>query len=116
MRIWSRSLAAILTLAVLSAPVHADVARARKSAAPEAVRTRLEALGEARASTDATLARLTPAETRFFAADPSRVQVVGVQQDFFTGESVNLWYETLLGGFMLAAGVGGLYFMTHNRE
>lgn len=42
--------------------------------------------------------------------------MVGAQQDFFTGQSVNLWYESVAGLGMLAVGVGAVYFMTHNRE
>ena len=45
----------------------------------------------------------------------SKLHPVG-QQDMFAGQTVNLWFESVGGAVMLAAGLGTGYYMLHNRE
>jgi hypothetical protein len=117
MRIVNR-LAALLALGVFAAPLYADVVPARKAKADKdaaAVETRLVDLGVDSAAAKASAERLTPSELRFFAADTGRLQPVG-QQDMFSGQTVNMWYESLGGAALLAGGFGLAYYMIHNNE
>jgi hypothetical protein len=118
MRTWQRSVAAIVTLCVMSAPLYADVVPARKAKADRdaaKVEERLVTLGVDAAAAKAGAERLTPSELGYFAGDPARLQPVG-QQDQFSGQSVNMWYESLGGAAFLAAGFGLAYYMVHNNE
>jgi len=118
MRIWQKSAAAIVTLCVFAAPLHADIVPARKAKADRdaaVVETRLVALGVESAAAKASADRLTPAELRFFAADTERLQPVG-QQDMFAGQTVNMWFESIGGACFLAGGLGLAYYMIHNNE
>lgn len=110
--------AAALAFCVFAAPLYADIVPARKAKADRdaaAVEERLVALGVDAASAKSSADKLSPSELSFFASDPLRVQSVG-QQDMFAGQSVNLWYESLGGAAMLAAGLGLAYYMIHNNE
>ncbi len=70
---------------------HVPSRRARDAAAAAKVESRLVELGATRQAASEQLASLTPQEISFFAADPSRVQVVS-----------GLWAEEWLmgGGFL----------------
>ena len=110
--------AAALAFCVFAAPLYADVVPARKAKADRdavAVEQRLVALGVDAASAKSSAERLSPSELRFFASDPLRVQSVG-QQDMFSGQTVNMWYESIGGAALLAAGFGLAYYMIHNNE
>jgi hypothetical protein len=118
MRIWQRSAATLVTLCVFAAPLSADVVPARKAKADRdaaKVEERLVALGVDASAAKENAERLTPSELRFFAADTDRVQSVG-QQDMFSGQTVNMWFESLAGAAFLAGGVGLAYYMVHNNE
>ncbi len=90
---------AALVLLVAAPSVSADVARARKPADAAKVASRLEAVGLPASTAAAQAASLTAPETAFFAADPSRVQVVG---GLTTGE----W----LGSLIILGFVAFIYF------
>jgi hypothetical protein len=118
MRIWQKSAAALVTLCVFAAPLRADVVPARKAKADRdaaTVEVRLVTLGVEAPAAKASAERLTPSELRFFASDAQRIQPVG-QQDMFAGQTVNMWYESLGGAALLAAGFGLAYYMIHNNE
>ena len=118
MRIWQKSAAALVTLCVFAAPLHADVVPARKAKSDKdaaTVETRLVALGVDASTARTSADRLTPAELRFFAADTARLQPVG-QQDMFAGQTVNMWFESIGGACFLAGGLGLAYYMIHNNE
>lgn len=118
MRIWQRSAAALVALCVFAAPVSADVVPARKAKADRdaaKVEDRLVALGVDAAAAKSSADRLTPSELQFFASDPGRLQPVG-QQDMFSGQTVNMWFESLIGAAFLAGGLGLAYYMVHNNE
>jgi hypothetical protein len=110
--------AALLALGVFGAPLYADVVPARKAKADKdaaAVENRLVDLGVDAAAAKASAEKLTPSELRFFAADTARLQPVG-QQDMFSGQTVNMWYESIGGAALLAGGFGLAYYMIHNNE
>jgi len=101
---WGRSVSVVVCAILLARPglAFADVVPARKAKADRdaaAVEKRLASLGvdatEARSSAE----KLTPAELRFFAQNPSRVQNVG-------GLTEGEW----LGGAVFLGLVGFLYF------
>jgi len=118
MRTWTMTGAAFLALSVISAPLFADVVPARKAKADRdaaAVEQRLVTLGMNAGAARGSADRLTPSELRFFATDTSKLHPVG-QQDMFAGQTVNLWFESVGGAVMLAAGLGTGYYMLHNRE
>src|SRR5688572_16633432 len=118
MRTLQRTAAALVTLCVFAAPLYADVVPARKAKADRdaaAVEQRLVALGVDAAAAKSSADQLSASELRFFASDPLRLQSVG-QQDMFAGQTVNLWYESIGGAAMLAAGLGLAYYMVHNNE
>ncbi|MBI4563687.1 MAG: hypothetical protein HY716_03210 [Planctomycetes bacterium] len=119
MREGCRSLLVILVFAVFAAPLCADVVPARRivaEAEAAQVADRLASLGVAARTAAERVESLTAAEIEFFASAPRSVQVAGAEQDFFTGQSVNLWYESLGGAFMLATGIGAGFYMISNRE
>lgn len=118
MRIWQTTAAALLAIGVLAAPLHADVVPPRKAKTDRdaaAVEQRLVSIGVDAPAAKESAARLTPSELRFFAADAARLQTVG-QQDMFSGQTVNMWYESIGGACFLAGGLGLAYYMVHNRE
>jgi hypothetical protein len=118
MRIWTMNGAAFLALSVFAAPLFADVVPARKTKADRdavAVERRLVTLGMDASAARGSADRLTPSELWFFATDTSKLHPVG-QQDMFAGQTVNLWFESIGGAVMLAAGLGTGYYMLHNRE
>lgn len=118
MRTWHKTAAALVALCIFAAPLRADVVPARKAKADKdaaAVENRLVSIGVDSAAAKASANRLTPSELRFFASDTARLQPVG-QQDMFSGQTVNLWYESLAGAAFLAGGFGLAYYMVHNNE
>jgi hypothetical protein len=118
MRMWQKSAAALVTLCVFAAPLSADVVPARKAKADRDAATieqRLVDLGVDAATAKSSAGSLTPSELRFFATDTERLQPVG-QQDMFSGQTVNMWFESIGGAAFLAGGLGLAYYMVHNNE
>ncbi|MBI2932934.1 MAG: hypothetical protein HYY16_14920 [Planctomycetes bacterium] len=112
------ALVVLMTMSVFAAPLYADVLPSRRPVKTDdtaQVARQIVALGvdgvDARAQAEA----LTSSETAFFAEHPARIQVVGAQEDIFSGESDNLWYESLIGLGVLGAGLGTIgYMINHN--
>lgn len=119
MRHWRVSLVSLLIFGVFVLPLSADVVPPRKAGVdPEAERI-LHVLASAGTPSDSAVSSLqclTASELEYFASDPQRVQVAGAQQDFMSGQSINLWYESVGGAVFLAAGVGFGYYWLHLRE
>ncbi len=112
-----RSIIVVLMFAVLATPLWADVLPVRRAAATadaSRVTERVTAMGVKDAP--AHVAALTESDRAYFASHPERVQVVGAQDDFFSGSSQNLWYETLAGAGMLAVGMAAIWLMVTNNE
>ncbi len=113
------SLIVLMAFAVFATPLYADVIPSRRAKAPTdgaKVAERVATLGVQPAAAKSETVELTASDRAFFAAHPERVQVVGAQQDMFSGESNNLWFETIVGGFWLAIGVGLIAYMMTNNE
>jgi hypothetical protein len=113
------SLVVLVAFAVFATPLYADVIpskRAQGAADQARVGDRVSSLGGDTAQAKASAADLTSKDGAFFASHPERVQVVGAQQDMFSGESNNLWFETILGAGWLVAGVGIIAYMLTNNE
>jgi hypothetical protein len=118
MRNWRKSVAAFLALCVFAAPACADVVPARKAKADRdaaKVEERLVSLGAGETEAKSSAGSLTPSELKYFAADTARCQPVG-QQDMFAGQTVNMWWESVVGAGFLALGFGAAYYMIHNNE
>src|SRR5262245_28967831 len=108
----NRVVARVLVFCMLSAPAWADHVPSRRAAAKAdqaKVATRMVELGTTAEAAKDEVARMTAGDVSYFARNVDRVQVVGAAQDLFSGESDNLWYETLGGlGFI---GVGALLLL-----
>ena len=106
MVIAARLVVAVALVGLFYAPAMADVVPTRyadASPAKEQVQARLTELGLQADASRERLARLTPDEAAFFAAQPERVQVVG--QEMWAGQANNLWWEWLFGiGALVGAG------------
>lgn len=110
---------AILTLALFGlfcGPLAADVIPVRyasDSGAKKAVEAKLAASGVEADLAKARAQRLTDDEAAYFAADASRVQVVG--QEMWGGQSDNMWWEWIGGiGALALTGVGIYFFAVAN--
>ncbi len=82
----------------------------------ERVAGRLSELGLAAAEAERQVRSLTSDELAFFSRDLSRVQVVGARQDFFSGDSDNLWYESVAGAGFFAIGMASIFLMVTHKE
>ena len=114
---FARAITVVMAFAVFSTPLFADHIRSRGSKdakATAAVTERLVSLGVERASAERQVKALTDREVAYFAADPTRVQVVGAAQDMFSGQSDLVWYEAIGGAAMLAGGIVMIFFAQSN--
>jgi hypothetical protein len=92
--------------ALFCAPLAADVVPSsypEASPAKAGLETRLTELGVAADTAHERVARLSPEQAAYLAADPARVQLVG--QEMFAGQSNNLWWEWI-GGIAALVGTG----------
>ncbi len=101
-----RSLVVLMVFALFATPLYADVIPSRRAAAAT----------DSTRVPDVKAVPMTQADQAFFAAHPERVQVVGAQQDAFSGQSDNLWFETICGAGFLGLGAGIIWYMLTNNE
>jgi hypothetical protein len=102
----SRLLVAFAVTGLLAHPLYADVIPTRRAGdtteSSKKVQSRLVDLGlSADAAKDQVL-KLTEEQTKYFAASPDRIQLVG-QGEVWGGQSDNLWWEWVFGIAALAA-------------
>src|SRR5687767_925739 len=105
----ARAVSTVTALCLFAQPLFADHVGSRRStpsADASRLAGRLTELGLSPEAAGQQVSALTAGEIAFFSADPARVQVVGAAQDMFSGESDNLWYETIAGGGFLLFGLG----------
>jgi len=101
----SRLLVAFAVAGLLSQPLYADVIPTRRAAdtkdSSQKVESRLVQLGLDADAAKEQVKSLTDDQTKYFAADSERIQLVG--QENWGGQSDNLWWEWVFGILALAA-------------
>ncbi len=105
----SRLLVAFAIAGLCSTPLYADVIPTRRTDdrtdASQKVQARLQQLGLTADAAKDQVQKMTDEQTRYFAASPERVQLVG-QGENWGGQSDNLWWEWLFGiGALVGAGL-----------
>jgi hypothetical protein len=106
-----RLVVGLMLSALFGAPLAADVVPSsypESSSAKAGVQNRLNELGVGADAARERVARLSPEQAAYLAADPARVQVVG--QEMFAGQSNNLWWEWV-GGIAALVGAGILVYV-----
>jgi len=95
----SRLLVALAVSGLLTHPLYADVIPTRRPVdttnSSKKVESRLVQLGVSAEAAKDQIKNLTDEQTRYFAADSERIQLVG--QENWGGQSDNLWWEWLFG-------------------
>jgi hypothetical protein len=103
----SRLLVAVAMAGLFTQSVHADVIPTRRagdtSESAQKVESRLVQLGVSSDAAKEQIQKLTDDQTRYFAGNPERIQLVG--QENWGGQSDNLWWEWVFG---IAALVGAI--------
>lgn len=101
----SRVLVALAVVGLAAQPLYADVIPTRRVSdstdAAQKVQARLVQLGLSADAAKDQVQQLTQEQTRYFAANYDRIQLVG--QENWGGQSDNLWWEWLFGIVALAA-------------
>jgi hypothetical protein len=101
----SRFLVALAVVGLFAAPLYADVIPTRRAAdskeSDQKIQTRLVDLGLTADAAKDQVQKLTVDQSRYFAENPGRVQLVG-QGENFGGQSDNMWWEWVFGIGMLA--------------
>lgn len=101
----SRLVVAFALAGLFAQPIYADVIPTRRAAdakdASRKVETRLVDLGLTADAARDQVQKLTVDQTRYFASNPDRIQLVG-QGENFGGQSDNMWWEWVFGIGMLA--------------
>jgi hypothetical protein len=102
----SRLLVAFAVASLLSQPLYADVIPTRRAAdttTPAAkVESRLVEVGLSADAAKDQVRNLSDDQTKYFAANPERIQLVG-QGENWGGQSDNLWWEWVFGILALGA-------------
>ena len=110
----SRFLVALAVSGLLTHPLYADVIPTRRpgdtSDSSKKVESRLVQLGVSAETAKDQVKNLNDEQTRYFAADSERIQLVG--QENWGGQSDNLWWEWLFGLLFLGAAAGGIAYYT----
>ena len=105
----SRLLVALAAAGLFAQPLYADVIPTRRAGdtkeSSQKVQTRLVELGMTADAAKDQVQQLTTEQTKYFAGNPGRIQLVG-QAENFGGQSDNMWWEWVFGIAMLAVGVG----------
>ena len=105
----SRLLVALALVGLFTQPLYADVIPTRRGGdakeSSQKVQSRLVELGMTADAAKDQVSQLTVEQTKYFAASPERIQLVG-QGENWGGQSDNLWWEWVFGIAMLAVGVG----------
>lgn len=104
----SRLLVALAVAGLFSQPLYADVIPTRRVAdakeTDQKVQSRLVDLGLTADAARDQVQKLTVDQTRYFATNPERIQLVG-QGENFGGQADNMWWEWVFGiGFLAVAG------------
>lgn len=102
----SRFLVALAVVGLFAQPLYADVLPSRRASdtakdSAQKVQTRLVDLGVTADAAKDQVQKLTVDQTRYFADNPDRVQLVG-QGENFGGQSDNMWWEWVFGIGMIA--------------
>jgi len=101
----SRLLVAFAVTGLFAQHLYADVIPSRRTAdtsdSSAKVQTRLVALGLTADAARDQVQKLTVEQTKYFASNVDRIQLVG-QGENFGGQSDNLWWEWLFGIAALA--------------
>ena len=96
----SRLLVALAVSGLLTSPLYADVIPTRRAGdttdSSKKVESRLVTLGVSAEAAKDQVKNLTDDQTRYFASDLDRIQLVG-QGENWGGQSDNLWWEWLFG-------------------
>lgn len=105
----SRLLVAFSAACLFAQPLFADVIPTRRAGdskdSTQKVQSRLVELGLTADAARDQAEKLTVEQTKYFAGNPDRVQLVG-QGENFGGQSDNLWWEWVFGIGMLAVAGG----------
>jgi hypothetical protein len=106
----SRLLVALAVSGLLTNSLYADVIPTRRAGdttdSSKKVESRLVQLGVSAEAAKDQVKNLTDEQTRYFAADSERIQLVG-QGENWGGQSDNLWWEWLF-GILALGGVAAL--------
>lgn len=105
----SRLLVALAVLGLFAQPLCADVIPSRRAAdatdSSKTVESRLVQLGLSADAAKEQVSKLTVDQTKYFAANADRIQLVG-QGENWGGQSDNLWWEWVFGiGMLVIVGV-----------
>ena len=113
----SRLLVALAVASFLCQPLYADVIPTRRAGdtkeSTQKVESRLVQLGMTSDAAKDQVKNLTDEQTRYFAADSERIQLVG--QENWGGQSDNLWWEWVFGTLALA-GVAALIIIEVGKD
>jgi len=105
----SRLLVALALVGLFAQPLYADVIPTRRAGdakeSSQKVQSRLVELGMTADAAKDQVQQLTVEQTKYFAGNPGRIQLVG-QAENFGGQSDNMWWEWVFGLAFLAVGVG----------
>jgi len=114
----SRLLVALAVSGLLTSPLYADVIPTRRagdtSESSKKVESRLVQLGVSADDAKNQVRNLTDDQTRYFAADSERIQLVG--QENWGGQSDNLWWEWLFGILALGAAAAIIVIAVNNNN
>jgi hypothetical protein len=115
----SRLLVALAVAGLFAQPLYADVIPTRRAAdtsdSSKKVESRLTGLGLSADAAKDQVQKLTDEQTRYFAASPDRIQLVG-QGENWGGQSDNLWWEWIFGIVALAAAGAVILIAVHNAN
>ena len=99
-------------------PCLADVIPTRRAAdttdSSKKVESRLQQLGVSADAAKEQVRNLTDDQTKYFAADSERIQLVG--QENWGGQSDNMWWEWVFGILAIAAAGAIILIAVHNAD
>jgi len=114
----SRLLVALAVAGFLAQPLYADVIPTRRAAdttdSSKKVESRLQQLGVSADAAKEQVRNLTDDQTKYFAADSERIQLVG--QENWGGQSDNMWWEWVFGILAIAAAGAIILIAVHNAD
>jgi len=114
----SRFLVALAASGLLTHSLYADVIPTRRAGdttdSSKKVESRLVQLGVSSEAAKDQVKNLTDDQTRYFAADSERIQLVG--QENWGGQSDNLWWEWLFGILALGGAAAIIVIAVNNNN
>ena len=121
-----RSAALVMILAVFAAPLAADeiptrLPEEKDAGTVEKVVGQLTRIGLPRPVATAHAKLLPDAALAHYAHAPEALQFVGqtgpqAGEDIFSGQSYNLWYESVIGVIFLGAAAGTIFIQTWGQQ